>query len=200
LKPRDIIDRLLRAIGVDTQAALAEYLEVGPSKITDAIRRGAVPKAWLYQVAYKTGFSVDWLRVGTGEKMQPIYAAEARVPLYRAKFPAGPMGSVVEQGVAEEELALGVKGKARFAVPVRGQSMLPEFRDGDLVVVERTSQCRHGDFVLAKSDEDEEGTFKKLIKKRDGYVLQPLNDEFSEIPLNTKHRIIGKVVWLVRKV
>jgi repressor LexA len=132
--------------------------------------------------------------------MQAIYTAEPRVPLYRAKFPAGAMGSVLDQEVADEYFSLAGKNKPRFAVPVRGRSMEPDFRDGDLIIIERTSQVRDGDFVLTVCDEDEEGTFKKYVKKKDGYVLQPLNQDYKEIPLTEKHRIVGKVLWLVRKV
>ena len=196
----DIVKRLIDASMSKNQAGLASYLEISPSKITDAVRRGSIPQAWLYKIAYRTGYNVEWLKTGRGEKMQAIYVAEPRVPLYLAKFPAGPMGSVIEPEVCDDYFSLSPKGKPRFAVPVRGDSMTPDFRDGDIIIVERTSQASAGDFVLAKCDAEEEGTFKKLVKKRDGYVLQPLNGEFSEIPLDQKHRIVGKVVWLVRKV
>src|SRR3990167_2340980 len=186
----DIVKRLIEASMSKNQAGLASYLEISPSKITYAVRRGSIPQAWLYKIAYRTGYNVDWLRTGTGEKMQAIYAAEPRVPLYRAKFPAGAMGSVLDQEVADEYFSLAGKSKPRFAVPVRGRSMEPDFRDGDLIIIGRPSQARDGDFVLAVCDEDEEGTFKKYVKKKDGYVLQPLNQDYKEIPMTEKHRIV----------
>lgn len=61
---RGIIDRLLLATGVSTQASLASYLGISPSKITDASRRDHVPALWLYKVAYETGCRLEWLQNG----------------------------------------------------------------------------------------------------------------------------------------
>ena len=41
---------------------------VTPSSINGALERGEIPKAWLYQVAYETGYSVEWLQIGDGER------------------------------------------------------------------------------------------------------------------------------------
>lgn len=61
---KGIIGRLLVATGLSTQASLASYLGISPSKITDASRRGHVPALWLYKVAYETGCRLEWLQRG----------------------------------------------------------------------------------------------------------------------------------------
>ncbi len=58
----------MEALRVQTKMALAEALEVPPSSITDAIRRRAIPEAWLYKVAYRTRCRVEWLRTGEPPK------------------------------------------------------------------------------------------------------------------------------------
>ncbi|OQW64821.1 MAG: hypothetical protein BVN29_11435 [Nitrospira sp. ST-bin5] len=62
--PQEIIDRLLLATGLKTQASLASYLGITPPKITGAFRRGHVPALWLYKVAYETGCRLEWLQKG----------------------------------------------------------------------------------------------------------------------------------------
>lgn len=206
IKFHSFADRLTKAIkaGGWKKKDFAKAIGVTPYSVSRYLHGGAPPsREVVIRMATVLLVTTDWLLTGKGGTHSFTIAegAIAGIPLYRAKFPAGAMGSVLDQEVAEEYFSLAGKSKPRFAVPVRGRSMEPDFRDGDLIIVERTSQARDGDFVLAKCDEDEEGTFKKLVKKRDGYVLQPLNREnYSEIPISQKHRIIGKVVWLVRKV
>lgn len=203
LQPRDLISRLIKACRVKNQAALAGILEISPSKITDAIRREKIPDAWLYKVAYNTGYSVNWLRTGRGEKFQAAMIAEAKVP-YLTKIPAGPMGSALDPypypGAAEDFLSLAEKGKPVIALKVKGPSMEPQFREGDYIVVDLEARVQPNDLVVAVTDEDGEGTFKRYVKKKDGFVLQPLNENYKEIPVTPQHRIVGKVIWQVRKV
>lgn len=198
----DIIRRLIDSALSKNQAGLAAYLGISPSKITDAMRRGAIPEAWLYKVAYRTGYSVEWLRTGRGEKFQAAFISEGKVP-YLTKIPAGPMGSALDPypypGAAEDFLSLAEKGKRVIALKVRGVSMEPEFREGDYIVIDLEARIQPGDLVVAVTDEDSEGTFKRYVKKKDGFVLQPINPEFKEIPVTAQHRIVGRVIRLIRQ-
>lgn len=67
-----------------------------------------------------------------------------------------------------------------FALRIRGDSMEPEFRAGDVVVIDPTISPKPGDFVVAK-DEAGEATFKQ-------YRSAGLNDSgvdvFELLPLN----------------
>lgn len=65
---KGIIGRLLHATGLSTQASLASYLGISPSKIADASRRGHVPALWIYKVAYETGCRLEWLQRGEEPK------------------------------------------------------------------------------------------------------------------------------------
>src|SRR5690606_22541990 len=47
-----------------------------------------------------------------------------------------------------------------FALQIKGDSMLPEFKEGDRIIVDCEVAPRPGDFVVAKNSE-EEATFKK---------------------------------------
>jgi hypothetical protein len=64
MQARNIIDRLGVAVGTNTLAELARFLEISPPAINAAIRKRQVPDLWLYKVAVLTGYRVEWLRDG----------------------------------------------------------------------------------------------------------------------------------------
>ena len=75
-KLRVTLERLMAVTGVDTQVALAEHLEVPPSSITDALRRGKIPEGWIFKIAYLTKRRVEWLRTGEKPEFQDETSAE----------------------------------------------------------------------------------------------------------------------------
>jgi SOS-response transcriptional repressor LexA len=67
-----------------------------------------------------------------------------------------------------------------FALRIRGSSMEPEFKAGDVVVIDPTIQPRPGDFVVA-TDDGGEATFKQY---RSAGINEHSVDVFELIPLN----------------
>lgn len=76
--------------------------------------------------------------------------------------------------------------KWAFGLEIEGDSMLPEFRPGDLVIVEPEWEPRPGEFVVAKNGKDE-ATFKKYRERgidANGNIvfeLVPLNDDYPTL-------------------
>ena len=67
-----------------------------------------------------------------------------------------------------------------FALRIRGNSMEPEFREGDVVVIDPTIQPHPGDFVVA-TDDGGEATFKQY---RSAGINERGHDVFELCPLN----------------
>jgi phage repressor protein C with HTH and peptisase S24 domain len=70
-----------------------------------------------------------------------------------------------------------------FAARVVGTSMLPEYREGDIVIFSPSRDVRNGNDCFARIEPDHESTFKRVYFERDGFGremirLQPLNSEF----------------------
>lgn len=78
-----------------------------------------------------------------------------------------------------------------FALRVTGDSMEPDFREGMVLIVEPELEAQPGDFVIAKN-EDDETTFKQLVKDGGDWYLKPLNERWPIKPLG-KNKIIGVV-------
>lgn len=95
------------------------------------------------------------------------------------------------------DLELGTRA---FAIVIRGNSMEPEFTEGDLVLIDPDEPLHPGDFVVAKNGE-EEATFKKYRPRgysEDGkeiFELAPLNDDYATMRSDRQPiQIIGTMV------
>lgn len=91
-------------------------------------------------------------------------------------------------------------GQRAFAIVIRGNSMEPEFTEGDLVLIDPDEPLHPGDFVVAKNGE-EEATFKKYRPRgygEDGqeiFELAPLNDDYPTMRSDRQQiQIIGTMV------
>lgn len=86
-----------------------------------------------------------------------------------------------------------------FALEVNGESMLPEFRSGDVIIVDTGLEPMPGDYVVAALEGESEATFKKYRPR--GFddngepviELAPLNPDYPTLMISAKQpgRIIG---------
>lgn len=90
------------------------------------------------------------------------------------------------------------KRKEVFTLKVQGDSMINAgILDKDIVIVERMSNAKNGDIVVAMN-EDNEVTIKRYYKEKDYIRLQPENDYMLPIILKNA-TILGKAIGLYRK-
>ena len=68
-------------------------------------------------------------------------------------------------------------GAEVFALQVLGQSMAPEFEEGEIIVIEPDGALRDGSFVLAQLDG--EWLFRQLRREDEGWRLHALNPAFA---------------------
>src|SRR5438034_4642029 len=89
-------------------------------------------------------------------------------------------------------------GRDCYALRVRGDSMIEDgIRDGDLVLVERRSEARNGETVVAILA-GEEATLKRYYRERGRIRLQPANAGMKPI-YATSVDIRGVVIGIVRR-
>ncbi len=98
-------------------------------------------------------------------------------------------------GYAEEWIDTNAtRSEQAFALTVHGDSMEPEFRDGDIVVVDPDRVPAAGSFVVVKNSSDE-ATFKQLIFDGGSVYLKPLNDRYPIRDMTgVEFQIVGVVV------
>lgn len=102
--------------------------------------------------------------------------------------------------ITEEMAATGTY----FGLQIKGDSMVPNICDHDVVIVRQQEDAETGDTVIALVNGDD-ATCKRLKKYHDGIELIPNNPNFQPIYFSNEEiqskpvRIIGKVVELRRK-
>jgi len=112
-------------------------------------------------------------------------------------------GSPVESLAGEDTLSFAdYTGDANtYALQVRGESMIEDhICDGDYVLVERATEARDGDIVVALVD-GRESTLKRFyLEPGDRVRLQPANSTMNPIYVSRASLVIqGKVLAVLRK-
>lgn len=79
-----------------------------------------------------------------------------------------------------------------YSLYVVGDQMLPDFKPGRLLIVDRSLVPAPGNFVIAKSEEVT--LFRRLVHVGGQDFIQPLNPAYPTRPLNPDFRIIGVVI------
>lgn len=165
------------------------------------------------RAAARIGVCSDWLMAGRGPKY-PESSNANTAPVETAPFRI-PKISFVQAGAWSEATDPYAKGDGdgyiythkpgssnRFALTIRGDSMSPDFREGDVIIVDPEIQPRPGDFVVAKNG-NQEATFKKyrprgLNEHGDEYFeLVPVNEDYPTLRSDlTPIEIVGTAVDL----
>lgn len=83
-------------------------------------------------------------------------------------------------------------GGESFALMVLGQSMAPEFNEGEIVIIEPDGRIQDGSFVLACPGG--EWTLRQLRKSESGWFLHALNPAFADQPLAELGIVRGVVI------
>ena len=95
---------------------------------------------------------------------------------------------------AEQPAASPCEGREVVALMVLGDSMAPEFVEGEILVIEMKAPAGEGAFVVAEVAE-EDFIFRQLVRdEQDGWKLHALNPAYPDRPLPGLASIKGVVV------
>lgn len=83
-------------------------------------------------------------------------------------------------------------GREVFALRALGDSMIPEFEHGTVIIIDPEAVVRDGSYVIAKVDG--EFIFRQLRIFNDKYYLQPLNDLYESIEISGIDALEGVIV------
>ncbi|MCI4626567.1 MAG: XRE family transcriptional regulator [Candidatus Magnetoovum sp. WYHC-5] len=103
---------------------------------------------------------------------------------------------VFAEGYADSWMYYDTKDMYAFALLVEENSMSPEFKAGDIIIVSPSSGYSFGDYVVARYVETV--VFKQLKLIGNTVLLQSLNNQYDDIILSgvdkEELKVIGKVV------
>lgn len=202
-------------------AALSRLRGASSAVLEFAMRRSGISKeqaADLQLAAHERGLDVDGLEREFGVR-HPLNIARqdtagyAYIPLYDVQVAAG--GGRMGGGYAVNELAfreewirstLHVNPGDLSLVHVEGDSMEPDLRAGDIILIDHTDTTvrregiyvvRMDDALLVKQVQRLPGDVFKLMSRNT--VYEPINIPVSAVQEGGKYSIIGRVVWACRR-
>jgi phage repressor protein C with HTH and peptisase S24 domain len=203
--------RLHEATTISSQASLAKTLNISRAAITQAKKHDSVPIKWISELSQLHNLNPNWLEKGTGQKnlsKNNNHAIFQEVPKVKAVLSAGG-GSFETEPEIEEYYSfrkdwLVRKGQPKFMVlmDIFGNSMEPELKDGDTVLIDRSQKVIFSGAIYAVGLADTivikrlEQQYKELvlISENKRYPIMRFKEEEMD-----RVRIIGKVIWLCRK-
>jgi DNA polymerase V len=95
--------------------------------------------------------------------------------------------------IAAADAALAACGGAEpFALVVLGDSMVPEFAEGDVIVVEPEGHATDGSFVVAQVADG--WTMRQLARDGDGWALRALNPAYPASAIADLTPVRGVVI------
>lgn len=184
-----------------SRAKVAKMLGVSPSAVAMWEQGERTPKREsLIRIANLYGVSLGVL---LGEEDAPTKGSVA-IPVLGEVAAGYPM--FAQENILDyEEISANLATQGEyFALRVKGDSMLPRMRDGDVVIVKRQPTCDDGQTAVVMVNGDS-ATVKKVQIRDDGLMLIPTNPEFAPMFYSARSvqtlpvTIIGVVVELRAK-
>lgn len=179
-------------------------------KLDIIARTLGVSEAWL--MGYDVDMDREWF-----EEKEPseILIDNARyietmtktvkIPIL-GKVPAGIPIEAIEDIIGYEEIPASMlrDGNNYFSLKIDGDSMYPDYKTGDIIIIRQQNDCNSGDDCVVMVNGDD-ATFKRVVKQEKSIILKPLNNNyepyyFDEYEIMTKPvKIIGVAVEVRRK-
>ena len=187
-----------------TQIELSDKLNVTQATISKWEKGKSIPDIMtLKTLAEFFNVSIEYL---LGQETSKLSTKETRIPVL-GRIPAGIPIEMIEDVLDYEELKpeMLIGDKKYFALKVKGDSMMPKFQEGDVLIVRQQDDCENGAYAIVAVNGDD-ATFKKVIKRENGIILQPLNTIYEPIIFDKKQietlpvRILGVVVEIRRSI
>lgn len=201
----------LEMAGID-QSELARH--IGTSSVavnnwcTGATK--SIKGANLLKASNRLGVTPEWLASGVGpmqaDSGPKIDANVSPGPDVRGMLPliswvqAGSFCDVIDNlapGDAEAWYPCPVTHTPNaYVLRVEGESMSPEYRDGEMIFVDPRGGYVHGDDIIVRTPEGK-ATFKRLQVTPDGTFLLAINPAWPEriIRIPDNSQICGKVIF-----
>ena len=187
-----------------SQKLLAEQLHISQQAYAKYETGASSPNPeMLGRIAEILNVSTDEL-IGLGVTHRP--KTKKSIPVL-GQIPAGIPIEAIEDVLDYEDLSEreANDGFEYFGLRIKGNSMYPEYLDGDTIIVRRQDTADTGDDAVVMVNGND-ATFKRIKRSADGIILMPINTTDFEPTFYSNHqiaalplRILGICVELRRK-
>ena len=87
-----------------------------------------------------------------------------------------------------------INAQADFAIGVNGDSMMPTYNDGDVLLVKKQASVNIGEIGIFMIDGE------AFVKEFDGSVLKSHNTSYKDIPISSDTICFGKVIGKIQNI
>lgn len=190
------VSKLAEMLGIKSKSTIYRYMNAEMAPKLTTVKYASeifnVNPLWLM------GYDVD--------KHIPKTNSNSAIVFIYGSIPAGVPMECIEDIIDTEEIPADMLkgGKQYFGLKVKGNSMYPEYIDGDIIILEKIEDCESGQDCVVMVNGNS-GTFKRVFKNENGIILQPLNSEYQPMIYTNEQieslpvKVIGKAVELRRK-
>ncbi len=195
-----------------TQTEVADKVGITQASYSGLERGTSRSTSKLVELANLFDVNATWLATGKGE-MTVSHANVEKVSPKNIRFApvlnwvqAGAFTPMGDNYYDEYMPHTYDKGENIYWLQVRGDSMEPDFKEGDYLLVDADKQPKAGSFVIAMVADDSEATFKRykpcgFDNGQEYFQLVPLND-FHPV-IDSRHKpftVVGVVVEYKRRI
>ena len=185
-----------------SQTKLSEKIGVSRSTIAMWETNGSQPdNDNLLKLSEVFGVSVDYLLGRTSSMEADRKPKGVRIPVL-GNVAAGIPIDAIENILDYEEISEDMASRGQyFGLKIKGSSMEPRIKEGDVVIVREQPEVESGEVAIVLVNGDT-ATCKKVVINEGGLTLIPFNPTYepqfypAEQVANLPVRIIGKVVEL----
>lgn len=179
-------------------------------KLTEMAEVLNVSETWL--MGYDVSMDREWLKdseIDNATLINNFYIEDdsknVKIPIL-GKIPAGVPLEAIEDidGYVEVSKSIVKDPYNLFALRISGDSMNPEYKTNDIVIVKKQFEFNSGDDCVVMVNGDD-ATFKRVIKQEDSIILKPLNNNYEPTFFSKKDildrpvKIIGVAIEVRRK-
>lgn len=210
MKPVDLANRT----GIN-KSLISNYLsgtfKAKQDKVNIIAETLGVSEGWL--MGYDVDMDRDWLdddadvsniKIDNARYIETMTKI-VKIPIL-GKVPAGIPIEAIEDIIGYEEIPASMlrDGNNYFSLKIDGDSMYPDYKTGDIIIIRQQNDCNSGDDCVVMVNGDD-ATFKRVVKQEKSIILKPLNNNyepyyFDEYEIMTKPvKIIGVAVEVRRK-
>ena len=190
----------------------AQALGVSPQYLFDLSKPSSVDSTSPIQTIYDQlhqprqekvlNYAERQLKEQRNEEETKINEVSEVVQLYSYDYYDHPASAGTGQylnDVRVERIELPVDIDADFVIPIKGDSMEPDYHDGDLVFIQTSVDLNNG--VIGVFNYNGDAYIKQLVIDKEQAYLHSLNPAYKDMPIipETDFRIIGEVVDLYRE-
>lgn len=180
-----------------------------PKYLVDNMKKGRIPNIEaIYNFAERANCSVDYLlgRTDIKEVITNKSSDIIPIPILEQKAAAG-LGiqtNDYSEYIREYKFfdKFKIPSETEYGIIIEGDSMEPEFKDGQVIFIRLLDDCDHNDYGVFCITEDEitKVVFKRKILLQDGsYCLRSVNPDYEDIGGFNETKICRCVAKLVLK-